>query len=69
MKTIIEWFREVEGWKRERCGSCDGYGIVSDYGCGDDFYGAKECDACWGSGINWRTPKGRHVLYPGGRFV
>ena len=33
------------------CGSCDGYGQVCDYGNGNDFYGAKECRVCSGSGL------------------
>jgi hypothetical protein len=42
--------------------------MVSDYGCGEDFCGPKECDCCWGNGSYWVTPKGRHVVYPGGPF-
>ncbi len=57
------------GWTRERCGVCSGHGVVSDYGNGEDFYGPKECDACEGIGQVWKTPKGRYVAYPGGRFV
>ena len=56
------------GWKRERCYVCNGTGMVSDYGCGEDFCGPKECDCCWGNGSYWVTPKGRHVVYPGGPF-
>jgi hypothetical protein len=58
----------TKGWKQEMCGACNGYGLVSDYGLGGDFYGPKECEHCC-SGYYWVTPKGRHVEYPGGRFV
>jgi hypothetical protein len=68
MQTVVEWFREVEGWCWERCVHCGGHGLVSDYGRGCDFYGAKECNGCRGTGVQWRTPRGRYVLYPGGPF-
>jgi hypothetical protein len=68
MQTIVDWFREHEGWRCERCAGCGGHGLVSDFGCGEDFYGAKECDCCAGTGVQWRTPRGRYVLYPGGPF-
>ena len=29
MKTVTEWFRELEGWRRERCCSCGGHGMTS----------------------------------------
>jgi len=47
---------------------CNATGMVSDYGCGEDFYGPKECDSCGGNGCYWITPAGRHVVYPGGPF-
>jgi hypothetical protein len=37
MQTIVDWFREHEGWRRERCVGCGGHGVVSDYSCGEDF--------------------------------
>lgn len=55
------------GWKYEKCFACYGTGMVSDYS-GGDFNGPKECDKCCGNGAYWVTPKGRHVLYPGGPF-
>ncbi|HYT41033.1 MAG TPA: hypothetical protein VEP90_01685 [Methylomirabilota bacterium] len=67
-KNVIEWYREACGWRRETCYMCYGTGMVSDYGTGEDFYGPKECDYCRGSAQYWVTPKGRHVLYPGGPF-
>jgi hypothetical protein len=54
-------------WREIRCASCDGHGLVSDYGCcGEDFYGAKECDDCCGSGRQHITEKGVIAAYPGG---
>ena len=67
MMTITEWFRMVEGWKRERCGMCSGHGMVSSYSP-FDFLGPEECRLCGGTGAVWRTPNGRYVLYPGGPF-
>ncbi len=61
---ILSW--EVKGWKFEACGVCRGYGIVSGYG---EDPGPEECRSCNGRGTVWRTPKGRYVEYPGGRFV
>jgi hypothetical protein len=69
VKTVVEWFRKQEGWRRESCCMCNGTGMTSDYGCGDDFYGPKECGSCNGNGAYWVSPKGRHVEFPGGRFV
>jgi len=69
MKTVLEWYREQCGWRRERCYACAGAGMESDYGCGMDFYGPKECCSCNGAGAYWITPQGRHVEFPGGRFV
>jgi hypothetical protein len=69
MQTVTEWFRELEGWRRERCCSCDGHGLVSSYTTdGSDFLGAEECRHCTGTGTHWRTPRRRYVLYPGGPF-
>ncbi len=67
VKTVTEWFREIEGWKREECGCCVG-GLVSSYGMDGDFLGPEECRSCAGLGSVWVTPKGHHVLYPGGPF-
>jgi hypothetical protein len=68
-KTVTKWFREREGWHRERCSSCGGHGMVSSYTLdGSDFLGAEECRSCAGAGMYWRTPRGRHVLHPGGPF-
>ena len=51
MKTVTEWFRELEGWRRERCCSCGGHGMTSAYsGDGGDFLGAQECRCCAGTG-------------------
>jgi len=69
MQTVTDWFRELEGWRRERCCSCGGHGMVSSYTAdGSDFLGAEECDRCAGAGTYWHTPQGRYVLYPGGPF-
>jgi hypothetical protein len=65
--TVIEWFRQHQGWKRERCSMCVA-GMTSAYGWDGDFLGPKECDACGGNGSYWVTPRGRHVLRPGGPF-
>lgn len=59
---------EARGWVRERCGTCDGHGVVAVYSA-YDFEGPGECASCGGSGTVWRTPNGRYVEYPGGRFV
>ena len=67
MKNFEDYFNE--GWHEEICFGCGGHGMVSDYGNGEDFYGAKECKTCGGKGKIWLTPKGRHVEYPGGKFV
>ena len=60
----------ARGWREETCGSCSGFGVVSDYGAmGTDFYGAKDCDGCGGQGRIWRSPSGKHAaLWPGGPF-
>ena len=68
MLTTTEWFRREQGWRCEACSACDGTGMVSDYGGGEDFYGPKECNSCYGNGHVWVTPRGRHVVYPGGPF-
>ncbi len=65
--TPVEYW-ESKGWKTESCGRCGGHGVVSIYS-DTDFEGPGECYKCSGSGICWRTPKGRYVEYPGGRFV
>jgi DnaJ-class molecular chaperone len=42
------------------CPRCGGTGQQSDYGIGDDFYGAKECGHCKGSGsVQLRDDRGR----------
>lgn len=48
------------------CAECDGHGVVGDYGpFGDDFYGAKTCPACGGSGRERdRDARGRFVTLP-----
>lgn len=56
-------------WKEIRCWDCDGYGQVSDYGIGDDFYGAMECRTCDGSGSLSKHESGAVAKYPGGPFV
>jgi len=68
MMTVTEWFRKSQGWRNERCFSCYGTGMESDYGWNCDFLGPKECGSCGGNGQYWVTPKGRHALYPGGPF-
>jgi hypothetical protein len=65
MRTVID---ELEGWRVERCFICNGTGLECDYGCGEDFYGPKECGSCGGNGRYWVTPRGRRVLCPGGPF-
>lgn len=50
------------GWHTEKCCRCTG-GVVW---LGLDG-GPGECQYC-NSGIVFVTPKGRHVLYPGGPF-
>jgi DnaJ-class molecular chaperone len=56
-------------WTKIPCPGCDGHGMVSDYGYfGEDFYGAKECDDCHGTGRWWKTENGTCALYPGGPF-
>lgn len=69
MKTVTEWYRIQQGWRREPCCMCNATGMTSDYGCGEDFYGPKECPCCNGAGAYWITPKGRHVEFPRGRFL
>jgi hypothetical protein len=64
MQTVVEWFR-----KRERCFACNATGMTSNYGSGEGFLGPIECRSCNGVGAYWITPKGRHVEYPGGRFL
>jgi DnaJ-class molecular chaperone len=56
-------------WTRIKCDYCAGHGQVANYGAGHDFYGAKECRFCGGSGHMWRSPKGRIAAYPGAPFV
>ena len=69
MKTVIEWFREQEGWRRERCFMCNGAGMQSAYGADGDFLGPEECSSCNGNGAYWISPRGRHLEFPGGRFI
>lgn len=59
---------QARGWREERCRTCGGCGVVSDYS-GEDFNGAMECPRCDGGGQIWRTPNGKHyAVYPGGPF-
>jgi hypothetical protein len=55
-------------WTTVRCHNCNGHGIVSDYGLGEDFYGPEECSTCGGSGTLWKSPHNRLAVYPGGEF-
>ena len=57
-------------WTTIKCDSCDGKGVVANYGTfGLDFEGPEECGDCEGKGHVWRSPTGRLASYPGGRFV
>jgi len=57
------------GWKKIKCFSCAGHGLVCAYTMdGSDFLGAEECDCCNGSGRMWISPSGRLALYPGSPF-
>jgi DnaJ-class molecular chaperone len=56
-------------WTRVPCHNCAGHGLLPDYGCGEDFYGEKECRDCNGTGNLFRSPKGALAKYPGGPFV
>ncbi len=48
--------------KYEPCSNCGGYGVISDYGNGEDFYGPKECPSCKGRGlVHKRNRKGQFV--------
>jgi len=70
MKTEEEYI--TEGWKRLPCMSCDGHGLVADYGYGEDFYGEMECNTCRGTGTLWTKIKERRTyikLYPAGPFA
>lgn len=58
----------IDGWHIESCHKCMGSGMQLHYSA-YDFEGASECDGCYGNGIIWVSPKGRHALYPGGPFV
>jgi hypothetical protein len=70
MKTVTEWFRELEGWRREWCCSCGGHGLVSAYTAdGGEFLGAAECKTCDGKGHVFRSPRGALAKYPGGPFL
>jgi hypothetical protein len=54
-------------WRTRRCDTCRGFGVVSDYGYfGLDFYGAKDCPTCGGSGAIWLRPSGHAFRWPGG---
>jgi hypothetical protein len=51
-QTVVEWFRELEGWRRERCASCGGYGVVSAYGWERRFSRARGMPKLrWGLGV------------------
>lgn len=63
----IEAWRQsyiARGWKHEKCGCCVN-GVAASYNDGSP----EECRDCAGNGKVWITPKGRHVVYPGGPFV
>lgn len=49
-----------KGWREKSCGCCAGLEWGGEY--------PRECRHCNGGGYYWVTPKGRHVLYPGGPF-
>ncbi len=70
--NITDFRKEIDSkyknWIFEQCTICLGYGIVGDYGKGDDFYGDIECSSCRGKGHIWISPKGRIADYPGGPF-
>jgi len=72
MNTSANWWdglaKEWPGWSTDRCHDCGGHGLVSDYGDGEDFYGAKECKTCGGKGYLFVSPKGKLAEYPGGPF-
>jgi hypothetical protein len=53
-------------WRIIGCPNCLGHGLVSDYGNGEDFYGAKECPDCFGRGSLSVSEKGTLAVYPGG---
>ncbi len=52
-------------WLKIKCGSCRGYGVVSDFR-GDDFNGAMDCSECGGAGHQWISENDRVADYPGG---
>ena len=54
-------------WRTQTCGSCSGYGVVSDYR-GGDFNGAMDCPSCWG-GVVYVSENDRMAAYPGGPFL
>lgn len=56
-------------WQRVSCYECDGHGVVSDYGNGEDFYGAKECNRCGGVGTVSISNGGAIAQYPGGPLI
>lgn len=64
-KTIGQIYCSGEAVK---CGTCHGHGLLSDYGNGDDFYGAKECPDC-ASGYQWKYPSGTLARYYAGPLV
>lgn len=53
----------LPGWNTTQCCHCSGHGVIW---IGLDG-GAGDCPDC-NSGMVYVTPKGRHVLYPGGPF-
>lgn len=50
-----------KGWKIKSCGCCCGLEWGGEY--------PRECRNCNGTGQYWVSPKGKHVLYPGGPFL
>jgi DnaJ-class molecular chaperone len=58
----------MKQWKWIQCTTCEGNGVVEDYGFGEDFYGPEECDDCCGSGRMAITNTDTLAAYPGGPF-
>jgi hypothetical protein len=58
----------ASGWASVACGNCRGYGIVAHYSA-TDFEGERPCPDCDGTGVLWRSPRGRMARYPGGPFA
>ena len=67
-RTVAETDNPYPGWKNIQCVACGGHGLLGDWGNGEDFYGPRECNDCFGSGRIWKSPKGYLAIYPGGPF-